>query len=108
MRKFLLYSNLPIDKFCVILITGTSFTPERRAKAIRLNSPRKSIKSCACLYGTKVCPRKKADFSCNLGNQAIIMAFAIVDPLALRPRLSPGLPFTSFIQFLIHNAQHLF
>ncbi|MDD2503962.1 MAG: hypothetical protein PHG58_08995 [Clostridia bacterium] len=52
-------SNLPIDKFCVILITGTSFTPERRVKAIRLNSPRKSIKRCACLYGTKVRPRKK-------------------------------------------------
>lgn len=30
----------------------------------------------------------------SFGSQAIITAVAVVDPVALRPRLSPGLPFS--------------
>lgn len=46
-------------------------------------------------------------FTIHYGNQAIIVLQNTLDPMALRPRLSTGLPLTLIIQFL-SSSKHLF
>ena len=40
------------------------------------------------------------------GNLAILVTFVTLDPLALRPRLSPGLPYSVFLPLSVYVSSH--